>query len=162
MCPAHGQWVSALRLLLEILGKIVSFVQSGKTGECEPVAMSLGACRKAKGQKGGQSMDFHRWTVAVLEAGTALGLAFTRPVKSFSAQTSTIRVFFFIHIFSHPAQTTQGRCHKHTIATGTHIAHVCTESVSEEQGRWGRQPGCCEGLEGRMSEHGEGLGQARQ
>lgn len=55
--------MSALRLLLEILGKIFTFFLGGKAGECEPRGYLAGSLWKGEKHKGKQSpemdMDFH-------------------------------------------------------------------------------------------------------
>lgn len=52
-CPGHAQWVSALRLLLEILGKIIFFSLGGKVGECEPGGCPAGSLWGVGGGRGG-------------------------------------------------------------------------------------------------------------
>lgn len=57
MYPRPGQWVSALRLLLEILGKIFTFFLGGKAGECEPRGYLAGSLWKGEKHKGKQSLE---------------------------------------------------------------------------------------------------------
>lgn len=128
MCPGPHQWVSALRLLLEIMGEKISFISfGGKPGGCEPRGCPAGSLQDSgvAQRELREGPGFHAAEMPPgLEPVPTWAFPSQELTNFFSAQSGTNWVSPALCTFSHLTQTMHRRSCKHIISAGTHTAEL--------------------------------------